>query len=201
MSGEGDTDCIFWLVLDAFSCVTRLIQRSHRMGDHRSNFFTALTYISKSNSKLYVLKNNYVQSLPIDVTSFSKQPLLQTHFTKGTWWNEHALLLFNVNAALFGLFYLCFVGISQIICCTLPPRVAEICTYLIILITVLKSGCFIVGLGYNVDTYVTAGYPEIPRDTQKCSNSRSVSDQLTTQEADNEITRYWIHVYRYYLSK
>ena len=56
MSGEKDTDRIFWLVLDAISCVTCLIYRSHRRRDHGSNFLTAITYNSQLNSKLYVLK-------------------------------------------------------------------------------------------------------------------------------------------------
>ena len=56
MSGEKDTDHIFWLVLDAISSVAWLIYRSHRRRHHGSNFLTAITYSSQSNSKLYVLK-------------------------------------------------------------------------------------------------------------------------------------------------
>ena len=48
------------LIANSGSCVTCLIYRSHRRGGHGSNFLTAVTYSTQSNSKLYVRKNNYV---------------------------------------------------------------------------------------------------------------------------------------------
>ena len=67
ISGEYDTDRIFWLVLDAISCVPWLIYRSHRTEGHGSNFLTAFTHNSQSNSKLYVQKNNYVPNSPVEL--------------------------------------------------------------------------------------------------------------------------------------
>ena len=61
------TDRILCLVLDAISCVTWLIYRSHRRGGHGSNFLTALFYSGQSNSKLYVQKNNYVLNPPVEL--------------------------------------------------------------------------------------------------------------------------------------
>ena len=53
--------------LDAISCVTWLIYWSHRGRIHGSNFLTALTYSTQSNSKLYVQKNNYVPNSPVEL--------------------------------------------------------------------------------------------------------------------------------------
>ena len=67
MSSEADTGRKFWLVLDAISYVTWLMNQSHRRRDHGSNFLTAVTYCSQSNSKLYVQKNNYVPNHPVEL--------------------------------------------------------------------------------------------------------------------------------------
>ena len=67
MGGEQDTDRILWLVLDANPCVTWIIYRSHRRGSHGSNFRTAVTYSSQSNSKLYVQKINYVPNVSVEL--------------------------------------------------------------------------------------------------------------------------------------
>ena len=55
-SGEDGTGCILWLVLDAISCVTWLIYRSHCKEGRGSNFLTAFTYSGQSNLKLYARK-------------------------------------------------------------------------------------------------------------------------------------------------
>ena len=59
--------CILWHVLDPISCVTWLIYRCHRRGGHGSNFLTAVTYSSQSNSNLYIQKNNYVPKPPVEL--------------------------------------------------------------------------------------------------------------------------------------
>ena len=61
---------MLWLVLDAISWVTLPIYRSHGRRGHGSNFLTAATYSSQSNSKLYVQKCNYVPNLPIELAHF-----------------------------------------------------------------------------------------------------------------------------------
>ena len=53
--------------LEAILCLTWLIHRSHRRRYHDSNFLTAVTYSSQSNSKLYVQKNNYVPNSPVEL--------------------------------------------------------------------------------------------------------------------------------------
>ena len=53
--------------MDAISCVTWLIYRSHRREGHGLNFLAAFTYSSQSNSKLYVQKNNYVPNSPVEL--------------------------------------------------------------------------------------------------------------------------------------
>ena len=70
ISGEADTDRKFWLVLDAISYVTWLMNRSHRRRGHGSDFLTAVTYSSQSNSKLYVQKNNCVPNHPVELAQW-----------------------------------------------------------------------------------------------------------------------------------
>ena len=50
---------LFWAQI---SCVTWLVYRSHRRDGHGSNFLTAVTYSSQSNSKLFVQKKNTYQT-------------------------------------------------------------------------------------------------------------------------------------------
>ena len=66
-SGDDDTDRLLWLILDAISCVSWFIYRSHHREDHGSNFLTAFTYSSQSSLKLYVQKNNYVPNSPVEL--------------------------------------------------------------------------------------------------------------------------------------
>ena len=68
--GKDDTDRILWLVLDAISCVTWLIYRSHCREGHGSNFLVAFTYSSQSNSKLFVQKNNYELNSPVELAQW-----------------------------------------------------------------------------------------------------------------------------------
>ena len=70
-SGEDGSDRILWLVLDAISCVTWLIYRSHRKEGRGSNFLIAFTCSGQSNSKLYVQKNNYVPNYPVELAQYS----------------------------------------------------------------------------------------------------------------------------------
>ena len=70
-SGEEDTERILWLALDAISCVTWLVYWSHRRRIHGSNFLTAVTYSTQSNSKLFVQKNNYVPNSPVELAHCS----------------------------------------------------------------------------------------------------------------------------------
>ena len=68
MIGETNSDCILWLISDAFMYVTWLIYRSHRRRGYGKNFLTAFTYGSQSNSKMYLQKYNCVTqtNLPIE---------------------------------------------------------------------------------------------------------------------------------------
>ena len=43
---------------------------SHRKVGFSSNFLTAFTYNSQSNSKLYVQKNNYVPNSPVELAHY-----------------------------------------------------------------------------------------------------------------------------------
>ena len=43
---------------------------SHRRSIHGSNFLTAVTYSTQSNSKLYVQKNNYVPNAPVELAHY-----------------------------------------------------------------------------------------------------------------------------------
>ena len=70
-SGDDETDRLLWLILDAISCVSWFIYRSHHREDHGSNFFTAFTYSSQSNLKLYVQKNNYVPNSPVELAQYN----------------------------------------------------------------------------------------------------------------------------------
>ena len=44
----------------------------HRRRDHGSNFLITVTYSIQSNSKLYVLKNDYVPNTPVELAQYGK---------------------------------------------------------------------------------------------------------------------------------
>ena len=71
MSGEDDTDCILWLVLDKISSVMWLIYWSHRRGGHSWNFLTRVTYRSQLNSKLNVQENDYIPNPTVEHVQIS----------------------------------------------------------------------------------------------------------------------------------